>query len=281
MSRVLIVNADDFGRSPGICRGIERAAKEGVVRSTTVMINLPGAPQAVIEARGRVPRLAWGLHLNITHGEACSPAMRRSQLVDAAGCFKGPQALLAALDRLDHQTVAHEWRAQADALLGCGAELDHLDSHHHAAYFSPWLSEFYFELAAELSCGVRPPCPMEGEGSPLGRDLPPQVRHYLCQQAPQVLESAGLQHPDHFVTAFFGSGVTAETLHGIIASLPQGVTELMTHPGEVDPALRQHSGYCEPRRVELDLLTAPELHSLLEQNGIRLACYADAWEADD
>jgi predicted glycoside hydrolase/deacetylase ChbG (UPF0249 family) len=278
MSRILIVNADDFGRSPGICRGIVRAAMQGIVRSTTVMINLPGAAQAVVDASRRAPQLAFGLHLNITYGEALSPAMRRSQLVDASARFKGLPALLANLDQLDPGIIADEWRAQADALLDCACGMDHLDSHHHTAYFSAWLSELYFAMAAELGCGVRPPCPVEGEASPLGRDLPPTVRHYLCQQAPQALQSSGLRHPDYFITAFFGSGVSRLALEGMLQDLPQGITELMTHPGEVDTTLRQQSGYSDPRQLELDLLTMSQLHAILGRRDIRLAAYADAWE---
>jgi len=41
--RRLIINADDFGLSPGVSRGILRAYREGILTSTTFMVNFPWA----------------------------------------------------------------------------------------------------------------------------------------------------------------------------------------------------------------------------------------------
>ena len=40
MTKKLIVNADDFGRTPSVTEGILRAHKEGIVTSTTAMMNI-------------------------------------------------------------------------------------------------------------------------------------------------------------------------------------------------------------------------------------------------
>ena len=44
-SRRLIVNADDFGLTGGVSRGILRAHREGLVTSTTVLASLPPQPE--------------------------------------------------------------------------------------------------------------------------------------------------------------------------------------------------------------------------------------------
>src|SRR5207302_5661531 len=61
----LIVNADDFGRSTGINRGIIRAHQNGIVTSASLMVRWPAAVEAAKLAR-RNPNLSVGLHLEIS-----------------------------------------------------------------------------------------------------------------------------------------------------------------------------------------------------------------------
>jgi predicted glycoside hydrolase/deacetylase ChbG (UPF0249 family) len=63
-SRTLIVNADDFGLSPGVNSGIIAAHRNGIVTSTSLMVRHPAAAQAVELAR-RCPRLSVGLHVDL------------------------------------------------------------------------------------------------------------------------------------------------------------------------------------------------------------------------
>ena len=62
--RILIVNADDFGRSPGVNDGIVRAHEDGVVTSATLMVRWPAAERAADYARSR-ESLSVGLHLDL------------------------------------------------------------------------------------------------------------------------------------------------------------------------------------------------------------------------
>ena len=68
----LIVNADDFGRAPGVNQGILDAHTHGIVTSTTVMINYPDAPAGIERAQADAPDLGLGLHLNLTSGPPIS-----------------------------------------------------------------------------------------------------------------------------------------------------------------------------------------------------------------
>ena len=86
MTRMLIVNADDFNRSPGVSRGIVEAHEKGIVTSTTVMVNLPGLRASLDLLRG-YPRLGVGLHVNLTFGSPVVPAEQVPSLVDAEGRF--------------------------------------------------------------------------------------------------------------------------------------------------------------------------------------------------
>jgi predicted glycoside hydrolase/deacetylase ChbG (UPF0249 family) len=65
--RVLIVNADDFGRSPGINRGVIRTHEEGIVTSAAMMVRWPAAADAAAYARRS--SLSVGLHLDLGEWE--------------------------------------------------------------------------------------------------------------------------------------------------------------------------------------------------------------------
>jgi len=63
-TKYLIVNADDFGASPGVNRGILEAHCRGVVTSTSFMVDAPGSEEAARLARS-APRLGLGLHVDL------------------------------------------------------------------------------------------------------------------------------------------------------------------------------------------------------------------------
>ena len=63
-TKYLIVNADDFGASPGINRAIVDAHRRGIVTSTSLMVDAPAAREAARLARV-VPRLGLGLHVDL------------------------------------------------------------------------------------------------------------------------------------------------------------------------------------------------------------------------
>jgi predicted glycoside hydrolase/deacetylase ChbG (UPF0249 family) len=64
MRRELIVNADDFGRSPGINGGIAAAHERGIVTSASLMVRWPAARAAAAYAREH-PELSVGLHIDL------------------------------------------------------------------------------------------------------------------------------------------------------------------------------------------------------------------------
>jgi chitin disaccharide deacetylase len=65
--RVLVVNADDFGRSPGVNRGVIRTHEEGIVTAATMMVRWPAAADAADYARRS--SLSVGLHLDLGEWE--------------------------------------------------------------------------------------------------------------------------------------------------------------------------------------------------------------------
>ncbi|MGE0823758.1 MAG: ChbG/HpnK family deacetylase [Candidatus Binatia bacterium] len=66
MTRSLIINADDFGYAQGVNQGIVAAHVQGVVLSTSLMVDAPAVAEAVVLAR-RYPLLGVGLHFVATN----------------------------------------------------------------------------------------------------------------------------------------------------------------------------------------------------------------------
>src|SRR5438105_15542053 len=64
MKRYLVVNADDFGLSNGVNRGIIQAAQQGIVTSASLMVRQPAAAAAAAYAREST-RLSVGLHVDL------------------------------------------------------------------------------------------------------------------------------------------------------------------------------------------------------------------------
>ena len=82
----LIINSDDYGRTPDISRGIREAHLNGVVTSTTCMMNIPTTAEDVAIALKETPELAMGVHLVLTMGR---PITREtaSSITDENGNF--------------------------------------------------------------------------------------------------------------------------------------------------------------------------------------------------
>src|SRR5689334_13125533 len=168
--RRLIVNADDFGFTEQVSRGILDAHREGIVTSTTLMANGAAFDAAVAMSR-QAPRLGIGVHLNLTEGEPVSPALRIPSLVDGSGRLHlTPARLLKGLFRrqINLGDVETELRRQITRILSAGISPTHLDGHKHV-HVLPGVSEIVIRLAQEFSIR-RVRCPQE-EAPPFARLL--------------------------------------------------------------------------------------------------------------
>src|SRR5215510_11634871 len=80
----LIVNADDFGFTNGVNKGIVQSYKQGIVTSTTIMANGQAFDEAVELAREN-PGLGVGCHLSIVGGRPVAPATQIRSLLESDG----------------------------------------------------------------------------------------------------------------------------------------------------------------------------------------------------
>jgi predicted glycoside hydrolase/deacetylase ChbG (UPF0249 family) len=160
-------------------------------------------------------------------------------------------------------------------MLDTGAPVDHLDSHHFVAELTPDLWRTYLDLARTYRLGARGPRPPKVGHQPI---LPPatQVPQVEFEAARAELIASGVPSSDGLRVDFHGEDANQELLLSLLKGLPDGVTELMTHPAHVDADLAASSGYAQEREAELRVLTSPATRHAIEAGGIRLTRYADA-----
>jgi predicted glycoside hydrolase/deacetylase ChbG (UPF0249 family) len=278
MAKRLIVNADDYGRTAGVSRGILKAHREGIVTSTTVMINQKGIESQVAQAIA-CSGLGIGLHLVFSSWRPVLPPEEVPGLVDEDGVFLDQHSLWARAEEIPIGQMAAEMRAQVQRFQALADRPpDHLDCHHFVHLYPPFF-QVYADLAAELNLPLRVPFPSETEFHEAVRTLPflegfPRdlVRSIVVTNS-ALIRSRGLAHPDHFVATFFGSGaLSLGFLLRILDELPDGISELMCHPGYDDPEL-SHSTYRAERAKELALLTHPAVREGIEARGIELVTF--------
>jgi predicted glycoside hydrolase/deacetylase ChbG (UPF0249 family) len=273
----LIVNADDFARAEGVNLGILKAHEDGIVSSTTAMMNLEGSQEHIRDAHERAPALGIGVHLNITYGSPLSRPDRIASLLNEHGSFRDFRDLLAAPEEIDLQQVEHEWRAQIECFLRTGSPLDHLDSHHHCAVFSKDFFRLFLSMASEYGCAVRNPKPMDLENVDLHSLYSQGMIKFLLHESTALMAEMQITHPDGFLASFFADKATVSHLKTLLHMLDPGVYELMCHPGIFDPLLAETSSYANFREQELNSLTHRDTLELIANLGIQLHTFQSAW----
>jgi predicted glycoside hydrolase/deacetylase ChbG (UPF0249 family) len=150
--RGLIVNADDFGLSPGVNRGIVKAHRDGILTSTSLMVDTPFSAEAAALAAD-MPQLTVGLHAELSAALAEGERERA-----AAICL---EELDRQLDRfcsltgglpvhLDSHHDAHRDARLGRTFVGFGESRglrvrDHCDATYVSAFYGRWAGSSHRE----------------------------------------------------------------------------------------------------------------------------------------
>ena len=146
-SRHVIVNADDFGLSPGVNSGIIDAFERGILTSTSLMVRQPAAEAAAEYARAN-PSLGVGLHVDL--GEWV--------------CVRGHWMVRYMVVPIDAKfpRFIDEIQRQLDRFRELvGREPSHIDSHQHFHRHEPVRSGLY-RISASLGLPLREMTPAVG-----------------------------------------------------------------------------------------------------------------------
>jgi len=284
----LIVNADDLGWTEGVNQGIAEAHRNGIVTSTSLLANGAAFASGVELARS-TPGLGVGVHLNLSDGEPIAPRELVATLLNDEGEFAGgPEALLLRIAKRDVtvREAEQEWEAQIERVKEAGIQPTHLDGHKHV-HMLPGLFEVALRLAKRYGIGA---IRVAHEASSLRSALSAgdernaavvlkqgvQARglKLLARDAREQAERAGISTSDYFCGIAQTGEMTKEGVARLLRSLPEGTTELMSHPGYADQDLQNSATRLQgSRQTELSILTDVEIRNLVASQGIRLIDY--------
>jgi predicted glycoside hydrolase/deacetylase ChbG (UPF0249 family) len=137
--RYLIVNADDFGQSSSVNRGIMEAHERGIVTSASLMVRWPASAEAAVYSRQH-PDLSLGLHLDF--GEW-------------AYCGEHWMSVYQVVSCNDTTVIAEEVARQLTTFRRLvGKDPTHIDSHQHVHLREP-LRTVLTAAARELAVPLR------------------------------------------------------------------------------------------------------------------------------
>jgi len=251
--RRLVVNADDFGFTEGVNRGIIDAHRNGILTATTLMANGAAFNDAVRLAH-QTPSLDVGAHLTLVGGPGQPPTV--TALIEAL--------LLGRVKPYD------ELAAQLGRITGAGIAPTHLDTHKHT-HLWPSVLDAVLRVAREFGVAwVRAPFDHPSAGASW-------KARAIALAAPRFrrkIAACGLRATDHFAGFDMTGRFGATELAGLIERLPTGVTEFMCHPGYCDDELRAaRTRLKESRARELEALTATAVREALVQANVELTGY--------
>ncbi len=275
----VIINADDLGLTPGVNRGILHGFRAGVLTSTTMLVNLRFFDDAVSLARDNRD-LPVGVHLSLLWGRpVCEPAAVPT-LVGRDGCFPRRLGTLVrryVLGRISSSDVEREFRCQLRRFLDAGLTPTHVDTHKHV-HALPGIRRALVAVAAEFGIRkLRLPCENGAAGGRPSWRIAAQrcAVRLLCRDSRAQLAAAGFKTTDHFVGIDYQGNLDGPALCRILRGLPEGVTEVMCHPGFIDEHLAEFTRVPPHREVELAGLTDPAVRAVVAERGIRLTHYGE------
>jgi len=275
----LIVNGDDFGKSPEVNAGILRAHREGILNSASLMVAEPAAHEASVLSREN-PGLDVGLHAVVCQGQSLLGSSRLAGAVTESGKFID-QPVMAGLryffDRSLRSSMRDELRAQVERHLELVGYLNHIDGHLNF-HVHPLFADIIVELAVEykVTC-IRLPRERVMTTLRLRRDHAARklaeslIFRTLARRTRRLMATRGLRSSDALFGLHQSGHLSEDYVVSVIEKLRDGTTELYFHPaadvGGVPPSAEA--------QLEVEILTSVRVRAAIEQRGIKLATFAE------
>ncbi len=262
----LIVTADDFGRSLAVNEAVDRACREGILNSASLMVSGSAFNDAVEKALSN-PVLKTGLHVTLTETEPVSPPENVPLLLNSQGRFRKSPAVtgcLLNLNRAFRHQAQIEVEAQFAVFAKTGLDFSHVDSHHHL-HLTPVLFDIIVEQS--LKHGVKfiriPYEPWEISGSVIKGNrarnwVYRKVFYPLCRSSRKKTEVAGISSAGGVFGLYSTGQLTEDRLLLLLERLRnlRGVYEVYSHPS-IDPS--------SPGFVEFQALTSSRVRRKAEE----------------
>jgi len=269
--RRLIINADDYGKSSSINRAVILAHREGVLTTASLMVGEASFEEAVVLAREN-PGLGVGLHLALSHGRAVSPPESIHGLVNSAGEFSDKPEWTGFryfANKSLRSQLRKEIRAQLEKFRATGLPLDHVNGHLHF-HMHPVVFDMLMELVPEFEIKrmrlTRESLQIDNQisrGNLFYRYSHAFIYGRLSKRSHPSLKASAIRYTQHVFGLLQNARIDEAYILRLIPQLPEGDSELYSHPSMDD------------FKHELDGLLSAKVRAELATRGIQLIRYQD------
>jgi hopanoid biosynthesis associated protein HpnK len=276
MTKRLIVTSDDFGAALAVNEAVEQAHRNGILTAASLMVSGDAAADAVARAR-TMPNLGVGLHIVLVEGRPTLPPEQVTELVDATGHFR-TDMVRAGITIFTSPTARRQLRAEVEAQFAAfaatGLALDHVNAHKHF-HLHPTIASAILRIGRRYGMkSVRAPVERRDV---LARIEPgiggTDVARLWAVLVRRRMRAAGFSVPDQVFGLAWSGAIDAARLRGLIEHLPEGLTEIYTHPATDDHYPAHAPGYAY--RAELAALTDPLARDAVLRDRIVLGSFTD------
>lgn len=272
----LIVTSDDFGVAIAVNEAVEQAHRDGILTAASLMVSGDAAADAVARAK-TMPSLGVGLHLVLVEGRPTLPPEQVPDLIDPSGHFRTDMVragiTIFAKPAARRQLTA-EVEAQFAAFAATGLKLDHVNAHKHF-HLHPTIASAILKTGKRYGMkSVRAPIEPRDvlakiEPGTGGMD----VARLWALLVRRRMRAGGMSVPDQVFGLAWSGALDTARLRGLIANLPDGLTEIYAHPATDDAYPGHAPGYAY--RAELAALIDPLAREATSRDGIERGCFAD------
>ncbi len=229
-----ILNADDLGKSEFHNNAVLEGFKNGFLKSTSVMTNMPFYKDALYRVILPNPNLGVGVHLNLIEGKAINP--RLNLLCDRYGNFNNGylSLLLKSKNKIFLAQVEKEFRSQIETALET-FQPSHIDSHVHV-HSIPNIFELCAKLANEYNIKqirTQNEIPYFVKGykyNPINLIKVILLNHFSLKNK-QIVKKYNLKTNDYLIGVSYTAMMNSETLlEGLKKIKNANVVESLIHP---------------------------------------------------
>jgi predicted glycoside hydrolase/deacetylase ChbG (UPF0249 family) len=223
-----------------------------------------------------------GCHVNLVEGAPVAPPGEIPHLVGTDGRFHRLRSFVArvAAGAIPAVEIERECMAQIGKLLAAGLHPTHLDTHQHT-HLHPRVARVLARVARRHGIDwIRRPfenSSTPGEGGGGLRGLMGVALNLFQPEFDRHMAEYEIRTTDFFTGFRLTGRWTKPAMEATLGALPEGITELMCHPGYCDPELESSPTMLRrEREQELEILIGPELRARLGQVGVVLQSFRGA-----
>jgi len=272
----IIINADDFGFSAGINKGIIQSYKKGLTTSTSIVCNTANFEKSA-RALKKLGDIGKGIHLNISLGKPVLNQKDIGSLVNKNGCFeKNAYKLILniILARVSKEHIKDEFEAQINKVLAKFGSISHIDCHEHI-HALPLVYPIVLKLARKYHIPfVRIP-----KQNLLINPLNNLVEKKVLYGWSLIDSLYGKNDYRTKIRNFYGvynGGLNVSLLGDIINHFREGVGEIVCHPAYPDAFIRANWAKLEKEKLnDLNTLVNPLSKRIMKENGVKLIRFED------